>query len=58
MSVGLDAAARTSEVTPERITDAGTVTVPAQPDEDIRSELLSLVAGLIRDRDVIGGSNG
>ncbi|WP_267420040.1 MULTISPECIES: hypothetical protein [unclassified Curtobacterium] len=57
MSVGLDAAARTGEVTPERITDAGTVTVTAQTDEDIRTELLSLVAGLIRDRDVIGGSD-
>ena len=57
MSVGLDAAARTGEVTPELITDAGTVTVTAQTDEDICTELLSLVAGLIRDRDVIGGSN-
>ena len=57
MSVGLDAAARTGEVTPERITDAGTVTVTAQTDEDICTELLSLVAGLIRDLDVIGGSN-
>lgn len=57
MSVGLDAAARTGEVTPETITDAGTVTVTAQTDEDIRTELLSLVAGLIRDRDVIGGSD-
>jgi hypothetical protein len=57
MGVGLDAAARTGEVTPELITDAGTVTVTAQTDEDIRTELLSLVAGLIRDRDVIGGSD-
>ncbi|MBF4583116.1 hypothetical protein ITJ54_10590 [Curtobacterium sp. VKM Ac-2865] len=57
MSVGLDAAARTGEVTPETITDAGTVTVTAQTDEDIRTELLSLVAGLIKDRDVIGGSD-
>lgn len=51
MSVGLDPAARTGEVTPEHITDAGTVTVTAQTDEEIRTELLSLVAGLIRDRD-------
>jgi len=52
MSVGLDAEARGSEVTPELITDAGTVTVTAQTDQEIRTDLLGLVAGLIRDRDV------
>lgn len=51
MGVGLESEARGTEVTPELITDAGTVTVTAQTDEDIRTELLSLVAGLIRDRD-------
>lgn len=51
MGVGLEADARRAEVTPELITDAGTVTVTAQTDEDIRTELLNLVAGLIRDRD-------
>jgi hypothetical protein len=52
MSAGLEAAARGSDVTPELITDAGTVTVTAQTDEDIRTDLLGLIAGLIRERDV------
>ncbi|MFL0390598.1 hypothetical protein [Curtobacterium sp. 179-B 9B NHS] len=52
MSVGIDAGARGSEVTPELLTDAGTVTVTAQTDQEIRTDLLGLVAGLIRDRDV------
>lgn len=52
MGVGLESGARGAEVTPELITDAGTVTVTAQTDEDIRTELLGLVAGLIRDRNV------
>jgi hypothetical protein len=52
MSVGLDAEARGAEVTPELITDAGTVTVTAHTDQEIRTDLLGLVAGLIRDRDV------
>lgn len=51
MSVGLPADQRGKDVTPELITDAGTVTVRAQTPEQIRTELLSLVAGLIRDRD-------
>ncbi|GAA3334438.1 hypothetical protein HP467_01455 [Curtobacterium albidum] len=52
MSIGLSSDAPGSGVTPERITDAGTVTVSAQTDEEIRTELLGLVAGVIRDRDV------
>lgn len=52
MSIGLDADARGADVTPELITDAGTVTVTAQTAQEIRTDLLGLVAVLIRDRDV------
>ena len=52
MSVELRSDARGQEVTPELITDAGTVTVTAQTQDEIGTELLGLIAGLIKERDV------
>ncbi len=52
MSVGLDGSLSEQAVTPELITDSGTVTVTAQTEHEIRTELLGLVAGLVKERNV------